>query len=135
MPWHRVVAVWVALAVVMVVHGTLRERFLTPRLGEPRAHRWGSVTGSLVVLVACFVSLPWLGAESSVRAQWTIGATWLLLTIAFEFGFGHWIAGHPWSRLLADYDVSRGRMWVLVLLATLIGPWAIGLLRASEIGR
>ena len=33
----------------------------------------------------------------------------------FELGFGHWVAGHPWSRLLADYDLLAGRIWVLVL--------------------
>jgi hypothetical protein len=50
---------------------------------------------------------------------------WLLLTLAFEFLAGHSLFGKPWDMLLADYDVVRGRIWVLVLMSTLLAPmWA-----------
>jgi glyoxylase-like metal-dependent hydrolase (beta-lactamase superfamily II) len=45
------------------------------------------------------------------------------LTVAFEFGFGHFIAGKSWDDLRADYDVFRGRLWVLVLLTTTVAPY------------
>jgi hypothetical protein len=32
------------------------------------------------------------------------------------------VFGNTWERLLADYDVLRGRIWVLVLLANLVSP-------------
>jgi len=51
-----------------------------------------------------------------------LGIGWAAATVLFEFGFGHWVAGHPWSRLVADYDLLAGRIWVLVLLTLLIGP-------------
>jgi hypothetical protein len=39
----------------------------------------------------------------------------------------HYLFGHPWSKLLADYDVRLGRVWVFVLLATALAPrWAAG---------
>ena len=29
----------------------------------------------------------------SVRQAWEVGTLWLVMTLAFEFGFGHWVAG------------------------------------------
>jgi hypothetical protein len=62
-----------------------------------------------------------------------IGAVWLALTLAFEFLAGHYLFGSSWERLLADYDLLRGRVWILVLLATLFAPaWGFGWSRASK---
>jgi len=51
---------------------------------------------------------------------------WLLLTLAFEFGFGHYVFGKPWSVLLADYRLDQGRIWTLVPVITLLAPWLAG---------
>jgi len=51
-----------------------------------------------------------------------IGVLWLVLTLAFEFLAGHYVFGNPWSRLWTDYDVLRGRIWILVLVTTLVAP-------------
>ena len=47
------------------------------------------------------------------------------MTLAFEFGFFHYIMGVPWEILLADYNVAKGRIWPLVLAADLLAPWLI----------
>ncbi|MCL6545144.1 MAG: hypothetical protein K6T61_07935, partial [Bryobacteraceae bacterium] len=60
----------------------------------------------------------------SRRRRLGLGAGWCAATVAFEFGFGHYIIGHPWSALLADYNLFRGRLWVLVLLTLLLAPLA-----------
>jgi hypothetical protein len=44
------------------------------------------------------------------------------LTLAFEFLAGHYLFGNPWSKLLADYNLLRGHIWVLVLITTAFGP-------------
>ena len=36
--------------------------------------------------------------------------------------------GKPWETLLADYNVVRGRIWVLVLATVLLGPIIVGTL-------
>ncbi len=61
------------------------------------------------------------GLESSGQAI-TIGLIWLLLTVGFEFLFGHFIAGHSWSRLGQDYNLLAGRVWILVLLVITFAP-------------
>ena len=52
----------------------------------------------------------------------TTGAFWLLLTLCFEFGFGHFVQGRPWPVLLEAYTFQNGNLWPLVLLVTLFGP-------------
>src|SRR3712207_1716407 len=59
-----------------------------------------------------------IGVANGVVRQATyaaIGAGWIGLTVAFEFGFGRLVAGQSWEELLADYDVSEGRTWPFVL--------------------
>ena len=57
-----------------------------------------------------------------------IGVLWPIMTVAFEFGFFHFVMGKPWEALLADYNVLRGRIWVLVLATVLLGPIIVGTL-------
>ncbi|MEQ1759383.1 MAG: hypothetical protein ABL986_13765 [Vicinamibacterales bacterium] len=44
------------------------------------------------------------------------------MTMTFEFLGGHYLFKQPWERLLADYNLSAGRIWVVVLIATLLAP-------------
>lgn len=106
----------------MVVHGALREHWLTPRVGELRARQLGCVTGSVLVLAVTWLALPWLALETG-GAQVRVGLLWLVLTIAFEGVFGRAVAGLPRRRLLHDYDVRRGRLWTAVLATTFLAPW------------
>jgi hypothetical protein len=55
-----------------------------------------------------------------------VGLVWTALTLAFEFLFGHYVSGQSWRALRADYDVTRGRLWPLVVAATALGPWLWG---------
>ena len=38
-----------------------------------------------------------------------IGAAWVVLTVIFEFGFGHYVDGKSWSELLENYNLPAGR--------------------------
>jgi len=52
--------------------------------------------------------------------------------VAFEFLFGHYVMGHPWSRLVQDFNLLAGRVWALVLLTTLFAPIVPGRLMARN---
>jgi hypothetical protein len=54
-----------------------------------------------------------------------IGLTWAVLTASFDFGFGHYVDREPWSELARDYDLSGGRVWILVLAWVAFGPSAV----------
>jgi len=124
--WGRIVLVWGVLAVAMVVLRVAREGLLTPTVGALRAHQLGSVMAALIVVGGNALALEFLRAVGDVPLQLRIGGVWVGLTIAFELVFGHYVVGHPWERLLHDYDLSAGRLWSLVLLATFLGPYIAG---------
>lgn len=127
----RALLVWSLLAILAVSAGTAREALLTPRVGADAAH----VTGTLVVVAAFFVAIGltirWIVPDLGTARLWLVGGLWLVLTVAFEFGFGRWVAGHTWSELLRDYDVFAGRVWILVLLTVLLAPVWLGRLQVE----
>jgi len=45
------------------------------------------------------------------------------MTVCFEFFFGHYVAGHPWSRLFHDYNILDGRIWGLLLVWITVAPY------------
>jgi hypothetical protein len=47
----------------------------------------------------------------------------MALTVAFEFLFFHYVGGEPWPELLANYDLSEGRLWPLILLWVAVAPY------------
>lgn len=119
---------WCVLMVIAVLNGTFRVALLNPGLGEPTGHIVSSLTLSLFILLLAWVLVPWVGPASLGEAL-AVGGLWLLLTLAFEFGFGHFVAHHPWSELLADYNIAAGRIWVLVLLTTFLAPLLVARFR------
>jgi hypothetical protein len=62
-----------------------------------------------------------------------VGAVWALLTLAFEFGVGHYLLNRPWSVLLADYDLRAGRIWVLVPIAMAVAPALVRALQTRRV--
>ena len=54
---------------------------------------------------------------------------WLAMTLGFEFGAGHFLFKKPWTELLLDYNLSKGRIWVLVPVVTVLAPWWMARLR------
>ena len=117
----RALAVWFGLLVIAFANGGLREMALVPSVGETAGHALSSITLSAAILLLAWFTIAWIHPASNADA-WTIGALWLALTLAFEFLAGHYLFGNPWSRLLADYNVAAGRIWVLVLVTTTLAP-------------
>jgi hypothetical protein len=109
------------LVPLAIANGAARERWLVPGLGEAGGHAVSSLVLAAAVVLVAFAATPWLRPGSRRRA-WAVGCGWLAATLAFEFLAGRFVFGTPWPALLADYDVTRGRLWVVVLAATLLGP-------------
>ena len=65
-----------------------------------------------------------LAAPAPANEALLIGDEWVLLTIAFEFLAGYYLFGASWDALLAQYNVSRGEMWELVLVTMFVAPLA-----------
>lgn len=116
--------VWLLLAVVAITNGIIRQSTYGKAVSDLAAHQISTATAILAFgAVVWLVNRAW--PIESVTQAWAIGGCWLIMTIAFEFGFGHYVAGHSWDRLLADYNIVTGRVWALFLVWVAILPWVV----------
>jgi hypothetical protein len=115
---------WLLLLAIMFTNGIVRVGLLQPRLGEEPARRLATLVGTAIVAAFAYAYARRQPSRTG-RELLLVGAVWLALTLAFELGMGL-ATGRSWGEMLVDYDVARGRLWPLVLVATLLAPWAWG---------
>jgi hypothetical protein len=118
----RYLLAWVPMVFIAIGNGAVREAWLTPRLGELHGRQL-----STVILILLFAGYVW-GATKLLRIRTdreaaAIGAVWLALTLLFEFALGRFVSGLSWREMLAEYDMSAGRLWPLVPLWVAIAPY------------
>ena len=133
----RAIVVWLAVLVLASLNGAAREAWLIPHLGPGLGRALSTVILCGLVFLVTWLTIGWI-RPPTVRDALGVGALWLVLTLGFEFLGGHYLFHKPWGMLLEDYDLSRGRIWVAVLIVVLLAPlWTArlrGLLRARASG-
>jgi hypothetical protein len=113
---------WLPMVVIAILNGIARDLWYGGYMETLAAHQISSL--SLIVLLGVYIwFLMRRRRPGSARQAWAVGLAWLALTVAFEFGFGHYVAGHSWSELLADYDLTSGRVWILIPLWVALAPY------------
>lgn len=117
----RATAIWCVLLAIAVANGAARETAITPRLGERVGHAISTITLCAAILLVSWTTIGWLRPAGRADAL-AIGGLWTVLTLAFEFLAGRYLFGSSWSKLLADYNLLRGRIWILVPLTTALAP-------------
>ena len=110
------------MLIAAIINGAIREKFLNLSFGQQAGHVISTIVLCIVILLITYVFAWGFGQDYGTREMIVVGIYWLTLTAAFEFIFGHYIAGHSWERLLADYNILKGRIWLLVLLSALLAP-------------
>ncbi|MFW6141514.1 MAG: hypothetical protein ACOC53_03020 [Candidatus Saliniplasma sp.] len=118
--------IWVPLVFMAILNAGLREGVLSPTFGDYTGHVLSSIILNGVIFIIAFLFLKYISLDYTSQDLLIIGVLWLVLTISFEFLFGHFVMGHPWSRLLADYNIFEERMWILVPISTLLSPTLAG---------
>lgn len=119
----RAAVIWLAILVLASLNGAARDLLVAPRIGDTIARAVSTLILCGLVMCVAWASIRWLGPRSP-REALGLGLFWLALTLTFESGAGR-LSGKPWSVVLADYDVLRGRIWVLVPIVTFFAPlWA-----------
>jgi hypothetical protein len=130
----RAVLIWCALLLIASINGLVREALLIPRIGEVGGRAISTLALSALIVVLTWISIGWIAPRSAQQA-WAVGVIWVVLTLAFEFLAGHYVFHNAWSRLLEDYNVVRGRIWILVLMTTLVSPRLCASLRNLSLTR
>ena len=113
---------WFPMVFIGILNGVIRQAGYARFMGELTAHQVSTFTG--IILLGLYV---WLITSrwpiKSASQALLIGAMWLLLTIGFEFLFGHYVIGHSWDYLFRDYNILKGRLWSLFLVWVAVAPY------------
>ncbi len=132
----RYVIAWIPMLLIAITNGAFRQLLLEKVMPELRAHQLSTVIGSVVIGIFIWAVVH-LWPLASTRQALLIGIIWLALTVASEFVFGRFVMHRPWSRLLSDYNVLKGRMWVVFLIwltlrAICVLPFSLRLIGACS---
>lgn len=121
----KLLGLWVILAVAMIANGIVRETVLQPRFGSPLADGLSAALGIVIILVVTRPFFRPLAGATPPELLIVSGAL-VVLTVIFEFTFGHWVDGKSWRELAGNYAIWRGRLWPMVLLVLAASPfiWA-----------
>ena len=121
----KIVLVWLLILPAMVLNGIVREAVLVDAAGRGLADVASAFLGIVIILL---ITRPFLRRmpDPTTRALARVSAVWLILTVTFEFLFGHYVDGKSWSELGANYALWEGKLWPIVLAALVLSPfiWA-----------
>ena len=126
-----------ALAVLLViifaesVHGTLRQLFLAPLIGDFAARRIAFFVGISLIFLITYFFIRWINVPN-VKSLFAVGLMWMILMTLFEFGLGLLVMNYSWARMFEDYDISRGGLMGFGLLFMIFAPWLAAKLRGRK---
>ena len=121
------VGLWVVFVVLAILNGAIRNSVYGPKLGEHKGHVISSVVAVCYILAVTYFFVNAVKISATLTDLLLIGLFWVTITVLFEFVFGHYVVGHSWKHLISDYNILKGRVWSLVLLATFVAPVFWGL--------
>jgi hypothetical protein len=113
--------IWSIIAVFAVVNGIVREKLLLPTLGHAAALPLSGLMLCAIVFTVTYCSMGVLRSGTSA-GYLLVGVQWVIMTLLFEFLFGHYAAGKPWSEILQVFNFRSGDLFILVLLISLFSP-------------
>ncbi|MBX2939977.1 MAG: hypothetical protein KF880_07850 [Ferruginibacter sp.] len=112
---------WFPMLALAILNGTVRDLGYKKYVGELTAHQISTVTLLLLFGIYIWFVIKNSNITSPSHAIY-LGVCWVGLTLCFEFGFGL-ARGNTFSKLLEDYNLLRGRIWVLIPVWLLIAPY------------
>lgn len=124
------IAVWLVIVIAAIFNGAIREKLLTPFIGPDISLPLSGITLSALVFIITYFAIPFFGNVKS-RVYLLIGVFWTLLTLAFEYLFGHYVMGTPWHEIHQVFTILNGNLFIIVLIVTALSPWAAARLRGK----
>ena len=124
----KIFAVWCLMALLAILNGLLRDKVLVKWLGDTIALPLSGIILSILVFTIVYFLIE-LFKTKSVWGYLLIGLSWVFMTIAFEYIFGHWVMGKTWGQIHRVFDPSQGDLLILVLLVTLLSPWLAAIMK------
>ena len=128
----RALLAWLLIVAAESLHGALRRLLFSPEV-DFAIRQLSVLVGLAMIFIITWVLSDWIRIRTA-RGALAIGAVWVVLTAGFEVALGR-LTGLGWDRILADYDLPRGGLMGLGLLAMGLTPWAVRQLRAGRPAR
>ncbi len=128
----RAFLVWLVIIFAESVHGTFRQLFLAPLVGDFPARRIAFFVGMLLIFSIAYFFIRWIAAPTA-KSLLLIGLLWAILTLVFEFALGFLILGYSGERVFEDYDVSRGGLMSLGLVFMMFAPFIAAKIRGLNL--
>lgn len=113
--------VWICIACLAIANGLIREFLFVPLFGTSAALPLSGLSLGLIIFAVTFIAIGFIGATAKKHC-FLIGTLWVLMTLAFEFLFGRFVAGKSWTELMQVFNLIRGDLFLLVLLASFFSP-------------
>ena len=113
---------WFGIVILGLVNATIHQVVYGKYVSELAGHQISTLTFGILVGVYAGALSSFLKLQSPGQAI-GVGLMWMILTVMFEFGFGHYVVGDSWSKLLHDYNILEGRVWGLFILWVGIAPY------------
>lgn len=82
----------------------------------------------LLVFLVAYGGVGWIAVDRPGLYR-AVGLFWVMLTLSFEYLFGHFVAGKSWQEINQVFDLSRGDLFVVVLVVTAVSPVVCARLR------
>jgi len=126
----RAFLVWLIIVAAETIHGTLRQIFLAPLVGDFPARRISIFTGMLLIFATALLFVRRIAA-SSAKSLLAVGLLWVILTVVFEIALGRFL-GYSRERIFEDYDLSNGGLMAFGLAFMLFAPLLAAKLRGIK---
>ena len=123
--------VWLVIIFAESIHGTLRQLFLAPLVGDFTARRLAFFVGLALIFLIAYLLIRWIRAETTKRL-FAVGLMWAVLTLAFEFGLGFLVLGYSEERMFQDYDLSSGGLMGFGIVFMVFAPFLAAKMRGAK---
>jgi hypothetical protein len=124
----KATGIWLLIVVAAIINGLLRENLIAPVVGIEAALSISGITLSIVIFLFSLMSVPFIGS-SETKTYLCVGIYWGLLTLSFEFLFGHYVVGKSWVEIMQVFNIQKGDLFIVVLFVTAFSPWLSALIR------
>jgi len=118
--WKYLIS-WLPGIPIAIANGSIRQFIYMAYVSEHTAHQLSVISFIILFGIYVWFIIPLLRLDS-LRESFFAGLYWFCFTVIFEFIFGHYVMGHPWSALFHDYNILAGRLWIAVLIWTIAAP-------------
>ena len=111
----------VAIALGEMMNGIFRTVFLGPRFGDFRARQVALIPGVIIIYSIGWFFVPWINPSNSAECYF-VGFILMLGMALFDALFGRFMFKFPWERIAQDFNVFKGNLLTIGLIALFFMP-------------